>query len=220
MKGPDITWMVIIFAIISFNSCKENNSNSCKENISQSKNDTISSSEIKTDNYKSINREDEIKKFVYQTYYNSELLDTLYYMSEPSYSYGMLVKFLKNGITEELDYPVNENLSNENWHYREFYSDDFNKTLQDLCDLDRKVEDIIGFDWDIFECSQEGFFNLNVDVKNIILKSSTEAKVTLLQNNSERIFYLVKEHGVWKIDNMDNLKEDAKKIIREYKDYR
>ena len=166
---------------------------------------------------KSFNKEDEVKKFVYKTYYNSELLDTLPYMSEPTYSYDMLVKFLKNGITEELNYPVNEKLSKDNWHYREVYSDDFNRTLQELCLLERKIDDgIIGFDWDIFACSQEGFFNLKVDVTDVDFKSSTQAEVRLLQNNSERIFYLVKEHGVWKIDNMDNLKEDAKERIKEY----
>lgn len=172
---------------------------------------------------KSLNREDEVKKFVYNTYYYSELLD---YNSEsleassyitPLYSYDLLVKFLKNGITEDLDYPVNEKLSKDNLYYKTFYSDDFNRMLQELDIIDSKVDDsIIGFDYDIFSESQEGFFNLKVDILDVKFKSSTQAEVTLLQNNLERIFYLVKEHGVWKIDNMDNYKEEAKERIKEY----
>ena len=149
------------------------------------------------------------KKFLYNAYYDNNIQEW-----ENGYSQNMRDKFSKYGITTELNYPTNNQLSEDNYYYKPFYSDDFNIVLQELSKTENKVSDgIIGFDWDIFWGGQEGPYNFYLDIQSCFPGENN----SLIVNTNHFKYTLVNNAGKWYIDNIDNLKEQAMQIVNEYK---
>lgn len=129
--------------------------------------------------------EDSPERFIYQIFFSP----SMYEGNDPYnfYNAKMKDKFKEMNISTE---------------YGESpYSKTFEKYLNELENLEKRTDDIIGFDWDILWESQDtqvdfGFETINVET---FPAAFVETKWT---NGVSKSYFLVKENGKWKILDM------------------
>lgn len=151
----------------------------------------------------------EAEKCLYAIYYDKSVND--HPNDAPGYSRAMLKKFKELGITKGIESP---------------YSKSFSAVLDELStiadEVMDKTGDLVGFDGDILWDSQGEVSDFNIDVIDITVKDPDHVTLKTKFTNfdtKERVYSMVRENGVFKIDNMDDCRESAKKEIESSKQY-
>ncbi|MDE6238652.1 MAG: leucine-rich repeat domain-containing protein [Muribaculaceae bacterium] len=184
--------------------CGKNANDSAQRNLNEIK--TEGNDNDGNDNL-SLSSEEAIK-FLYQAYYDKGMIDR-----DGVYSSAMINEFKNLDINSELEYPINEELSDSNNYYKSIYSENFNWILNRLSKAEYICDDgIIGFDWDIFWGGQDGPYDFNLEVESVEVANPSCAYVTL--RNGDK-YTVIKDNGVLYIDNINDLKESAVEIISE-----
>lgn len=157
----------------------------------------------------------EVIKFFYQTYYNKDIInsnDGRIGRFGYGYSEAIKNKFNELGISSEVDYPKNQELSEENDFYRNYYTDKLNSTLQrvtkklktsdnfeDVLMWHGEIEDIVPFDLEIKEINQESPTRIVLTVKEI--------------DGYDMPVVLIKENDKWYIDDIYDYRNNSESYL-------
>lgn len=156
---------------------------------------------------------DQAEKDLYRIYYKKNLINNS--GAGANYAKAMKEKFASLGITEGSNQPYTTSL----------------QSLLNRCDkvsaeVAKVTGTITGFDYDVLWLSQGDVMSFNIVVKDkkVINEDHVTIKTSFTNGDTRsRTFKMVRENGTFKIDNIDNLRQEAKQAIsdgkQELKDY-
>lgn len=149
------------------------------------------------------------EKSLYAIYYDKKMI------REPGvgfrYNPAMIEKFKKLGISKAIANPYTRSLK--------AVIDEVDRISQEVME---KTGDLVGFDSDILWDSQGDVDNFNIVVTKSEVKDPDHVILTTRFTNMDtkvKVFKMVREGGVFKIDDMDDIRKYAAEEIKSSKEY-